>query len=175
MEKKKQSQGRILLVSAIALVLLLAFDRLTKYLAVTGLRGKNPIVLIPGVLELHYLENRGAAFGSMQNMQVFFWILTIVFLAVAVFFFIRMPKTKHYYPLMGCCVVLVAGAVGNFIDRLVNQYVVDFIYFSIIDFPIFNVADIYISLSFIVILILVFFYYKDGDFGFLSSKSKKSE
>lgn len=171
---KTKNHIRVTIVAIIALAFLLALDQLTKYLAVNGLKGKGPVTLIPGVLELRYLENRGAAFGSLQNMQGFFWILTLVFLAVAVFFFFKMPKTRHYYPLAACCVILVAGAVGNFIDRIANQYVVDFIYFSIIDFPIFNVADIYISVSFIMILILVFFYYKDGDFQFLSSKNKKT-
>lgn len=173
MQKKKHF--RITLVSLILLALLLGFDQLTKYLAVLFLKGKDPFVLIPGALEFRYLENRGAAFGSLQNMQVFFWILTLVFLAAAVFFFIRTPKTKHYYPLIGCCIVLVAGAAGNFLDRIINRYVVDFIYFSLIDFPIFNVADIYITLSFLAILLLVFFYYKDGDFSFLSSKKEAAK
>ena len=108
-------------------------------------------------------------------MQGVFWILTLVFLAAALYFFVRMPKTKRYYPLAGCCAVLVAGALGNFIDRVANQYVVDFIYFSLIDFPVFNVADIYITVSFIFILALVFFYYKEGDFSFLAAKKKRQD
>ena len=165
--------GRFILIPLLALAALLFLDQFTKHLAVTALKGKAPIVLIPGVLEFQYLENRGAAFGSLEGMQLVFWILTILFLAAAILFYIRIPKTKKYLPLMICCVVLVAGAAGNFIDRAVNQYVVDFIYFSVIDFPIFNVADIYITLSFIGILLLVFFYYKDGDFQFLSRRKGK--
>ena len=172
---KAKQHMRVTVISVIALILLLAFDQFTKYLAVTCLKGKAPVVLIPGALEFQYLENRGAAFGSLQNMQGVFWILTLVFLAAALYFFVRMPKTKRYYPLAGCCAVLVAGALGNFIDRVANQYVVDFIYFSLIDFPVFNVADIYITVSFIFILALVFFYYKEGDFSFLAAKKKRQD
>ena len=106
----------------------------------------------------------------LQNKQWIFWILTAAFLVVAVIFYIKIPKTKRYVPLITTAVVLVAGAVGNFIDRLANQYVVDFVYFSLIDFPIFNTADIYVTLSVIVLLILIFFYYKEEDFKFIMKK-----
>lgn len=170
MKTEKKSLFTFVCLSAGAVLIFL--DQITKYAAATRLKGNPPVILIPGVLELQYLENRGAAFGSLQGMQLFFWILTLAFLAAAVFFLIRIPKTRRYYPLIACCIVLTAGAAGNFIDRLLNQYVVDFIYFSIINFPIFNVADIYITLSFIGILLLVFFFYKDGDFDFLSRRKR---
>lgn len=167
---KKKKNARFALIAVLSLAVLIFFDQFTKHLAAASLKGRPSVVLIPGVLELQYLENRGAAFGSLQGMQTVFWVLTTLFLAAAVLFFIRMPKTKRYIPLASCCTVLVAGAAGNFIDRIVNQYVIDFIYFSVIDFPIFNVADIYITLSFIGILLLIFFYYEDGDFQFLKRK-----
>ncbi len=169
-ERKKISYTIAAVLGFCGLVFL---DQFTKYLASSGLKGRPPVVLIPDVLELQYLENRGAAFGSLQGMQGVFWVLTLAFLAAAVYFYIRIPKTRHYLPLTACCVVLAAGALGNFIDRVANQYVIDFIYFSVIDFPIFNVADIYITLSFIAILLLVFFYYKEGDFQFLSFRKQE--
>lgn len=68
---------------------------------------------------------------------------------------------------------LTSGALGNLIDRIRLKYVIDFIYFSLIDFPVFNVADIYVTVSMIVLLLLVLFYYKDeDDFAFLSPKKK---
>ena len=69
--------------------------------------------------------------------------------------------------------VLTAGALGNFIDRLRLGYVVDFFYFSLINFPIFNVADIFVVVSFIGIAISVLFVYKDEEFDFLSIKKKE--
>ena len=68
--------------------------------------------------------------------------------------------------------VLIAGALGNFYDRLVQQYVVDFIYFCLIDFPIFNLADIYVTCSLIIFLFFFFFFYKEEDFQFLGRKEK---
>lgn len=146
---------------------LIVFDQMTKYAAVANLKNQKPFVLIKDVLELRYLENRGAAWGMLQNHQWFFWLITIVFLVVILFFMIRIPKIIYYRPLMITLAVLCAGAVGNFIDRVRQKYVVDFIYFKIIDFPVFNVADICVTLSVIALLILILFHYKDKDFDFI--------
>ena len=159
----------------IGVAVLLFFDRLTKYLAVVFLKGTEGITLIEKGLRLQYLENHGAAFGILQNKQFVFWILTAVFIALAIWFFRKVPKTRYYLPVIICVVVLLSGAIGNFIDRLMYRYVVDFIYFEIIDFPIFNVADIYVTLSVIALLILVIFHYKEGDFAFLKKKGKKED
>ena len=158
----------------LALAACIGLDQWTKFLAVSFLKGQNSVNLIPGVLELQYLENRGAAFGILQNKQWIFWLLTAAFLVIALIFFLKVPKTKRYVPLIASVVVLVAGAIGNFIDRIAHQYVVDFIYFSLIDFPIFNVADIYVTLSVIALLILILFYYKEEDFRFFK-KAKTGE
>ena len=115
------------MVFAALFILLTAADRITKNLASAHLM-QGDKVLIPGVLSLHYLENRGAAFGKMQNKQCVFWLLTAAFLVIALIFFLKAPKTKRYLPLIASVVVLVAGAIGNFIDRIAHQYVVDFIY-----------------------------------------------
>lgn len=151
-------------------VLLTVFDQWTKYLAVTYLKGKDAIVLIPGVLELQYLENHGAAFGLLQNQQWLFYVMTVGMAAVIVWLYFKLPCTKKYLPCHLIGIVLLAGAFGNFIDRVRMQYVVDFIYFCLIDFPIFNVADIYVTVSAAVIFILVLFVYKDADYNFLQSK-----
>lgn len=159
----------------IGAVLLVVFDQWTKHLAVTYLKGQDSIVLISGVLELQYLENHGAAFGLLQNQQWLFYVMTVVMAAVIVWLYFKLPRTKKYLPCHLIGVVLLAGAFGNFIDRVRFQYVVDFIYFSLIDFPIFNVADIYVTVSVAVIFILVLFVYKDEDYNFLSKKKSESE
>lgn len=71
--------------------------------------------------------------------------------------------------------VLTAGALGNFIDRLRLGYVVDFFYFSLINFPVFNVADIFVVISFIGIAVSILFIYKDDEFEFLSIRKKESK
>ncbi|NMB42654.1 MAG: lipoprotein signal peptidase, partial [Clostridiales bacterium] len=78
-----------------------------------------------------------------------------------------LPQVKRYNILRILLVLIIAGAIGNLIDRIRLNYVVDFIYFALINFPIFNVADIYVTVSTFVFLILALFYYKDEDFEFL--------
>ena len=71
---------------------------------------------------------------------------------------------RRFLPLRICAVFVMAGAWGNCIDRITLNYVVDFLYFKLIDFPIFNVADIYVTVAAFAVAILICFYYKDGDF-----------
>lgn len=150
-------------VAIIAVVLGVALDQFTKYLAITHIKD-NPITIIEGVFQLRYLENHGAAFGMLQNQQWFFLVITVITLCIVTFIYLKLPKEKHFMPLRVCLIVLVTGAIGNMIDRIRFQYVVDFFYFELIDFPIFNVADIFATVSTIVLIILFLFYYSEEDF-----------
>ena len=148
---------------------LLFIDQLTKWLAVANLKGKEAFIIIDGVFQLRYLENRGAAFGMLQDRQFIFVAgAAAVFLIVA-FLYVKMPVKSRYLPLRVCSVMLCSGAVGNMIDRLRLNYVVDFFYFNLIDFPIFNVADCYVVAACIFFVLLILFYYKeDDDFAWLN-------
>lgn len=157
----------------ISVILLTVLDQFTKYLAVANLKDKPAIPIIQDVFELQYLENRGSAFGMMQNQRVFFIIITIVIVAAFIWLFTRIPNTRRMIPMNILCTLIIAGAVGNFIDRLLHGYVVDFLYFKLIDFPIFNVADIYVTTAAIALIILGLFYYKEDDFDILFGKNKK--
>ncbi|MCH1983305.1 signal peptidase II [Ruminococcus sp. OA3] len=159
----------------VSVCILLGLDQWTKHLAVTHLAGQEDIILIPNILQLHYLENRGAAFGVLQNQQWIFIILCLLFLAFAVYAYAVIPKTKHYVPLNLITVVLVAGAFGNLIDRIRLKYVVDFVYVSAIDFPVFNVADIYVTVSAVLLFIYLIFFYREEDFTFLTFKKKNGQ
>lgn len=174
MKNQKNSEAAFLshmpLLWTLFVVLLVLIDQLTKYLAVRFLAGKEAITLIPGVLELTYLENRGMAFGMFQGKQFIFAFFCILFLAVLVYLFIMIPKNKYYFPLILTGGLLAAGAVGNLIDRVLQNYVVDFIYVSLIDFPVFNAADIYVVCGGILLVVLVMFRYTDEDFLFLKPK-----
>ena len=151
------------LISILAIIIGVALDQFTKHLACTYLLEK-PITLIEGVFELRYLENRGAAFGILQNQQFFFLIVGSVTLLLIAYMYLKLPKKKHFLPLRICLVSIVAGAIGNMIDRIRLEYVIDFLYFKLIDFPIFNVADIYASVATAVLIILFLFYYTEEDF-----------
>ena len=160
-------------VAIIAVVLGVAMDQFTKYLAITYIKD-NPITILEGVFQLRYLENHGAAFGMLQNQQWFFLIITVVTLGIVTFIYLRLPKEKHFIPLRICLVILVAGAIGNMIDRIRFQYVVDFFYFELIDFPIFNVADIYVTVGTALLIFFILFYYKEDDFKFIKFKIKNN-
>ena len=160
-------------VIAVLTVLLVALDQWTKYLAVLFLKDQDPFVIIDGVFELHYLENRGAAFGIMQGQQVFFLVIALVVLLAVVYLFCKMSKDAKFVPLRLIAIAVLAGAWGNMIDRVKLDYVVDFFYFRLIDFPIFNVADCYVVIACILFIVLILFYYKDdNDFEFLNFKNR---
>lgn len=151
-------------INAVLLIALgTAFDQLTKYLAVKNLKNAEPYVLIKNVFQLEYLENRGAAFGLFQNQRLFFFLTVAIVCVVIIWFFLKVPMERRYLPLRACAVLIAAGAIGNFIDRVRLGYVVDFLYFKLIDFPIFNVADIYVTVSTILFIVLLCFYYKEED------------
>lgn len=156
----------------IAVALLTGFDQLTKFLAVENLKDKADIPLIPNVLYFQYLENRGAAFGIFQDQKIFLILLTSLILIGVCYVLWKIPADKKYIYLKLLCFLITAGGIGNLIDRIRLDYVIDFIYFAPIDFPIFNVADIYVSVGMILLFIVVLFYYKDEDFEFLKWKSK---
>ena len=166
---KTQKQYGRCLIAVVLFGVLVCLDLMTKLWAQNTLPEK-PIILIQGVFELRYLENRGAAFGLLQNQRTFFIILTVIFLAAMVYVYMRIPPDKKFLPLRLLVIIVSAGAFGNFYDRLKLTYVRDFLYFSLIDFPIFNVADIYVTCSAVAFFILVVFVYKEDDFAFIEKK-----
>ena len=142
--------------AAIAVIALVLLDQWTKVLAVTHLMNTNGVTIIPNVFRLYYLENRGSAV-----------------LAVLTLIYRKIPDTKRMLPLKIAAILIYAGAIGNFIDRVRQSYVVDFFYFELINFPIFNVADIYVTTAAVALIVLVIFFYKDEDFVFLGSRKDK--
>lgn len=164
---------KMILWSVLAVIFFVGLDQLTKYLAIIYLKDKPSIDILKNVFCLQYLENQGAAFGILQNQMIFFIISTILIIILIAVLFVRMSPQKYFWPLRLCMIFVCAGAIGNFIDRIRFGYVVDFLYFELIDFPIFNVADIYVTLSAISLCILLLFVYKDEDLDCIFAKKGK--
>lgn len=158
------------LTGLVALLILLGFDQWTKYLAIIGLKDKPDFILIKNVLQLEYLENRGAAFGMMQNKQLPLIVITSVILLVIIWLYHRIPMSKKYFLLQATLLLIASGAIGNMIDRIGRGYVVDFIYVSLIGFPIFNVADCFVVIGVILLLFSLLFIYKDEELDVLFKK-----
>lgn len=169
MNRSKIKSAFIGLVSAILLIIL---DQWTKNQAVISLKD-HAKVLINGVFELRYLENQGAAWGMFSGARFFFVVFACLLSIVFAYIYFNMPTDSKYNWMKLVIVLFISGALGNMIDRVVNGFVVDFFYFSLIDFPVFNVADIYITCGAFLFVILILFYYKDDDFSFLIRRNKK--
>lgn len=172
-KKKLMAKKKLLLLDVLLLILLIAADQATKYLAILYLKDKPAIVLIRDVLEFNYLENRGAAFGMLQDQKFFFIFIAAVILTVITWVLFKTPDHRKYFVFHMLLVMIASGAIGNTIDRIRYDYVVDFIYFVLINFPIFNVADIYVTVATACLVFLLLFVYKESDLGFLSFKQNR--
>ena len=141
---------------------------------IDALKTTKTIPLIKNVLEFYYIENTGTAWGMFGGGRIFFLVLTVIIMAVLVYITYKLPTTKKYMLMRITIILLGSGAVGNFIDRLFLGYVRDFIYFRLINFPVFNVADCYVTIGLALFIIMILFIYKDEDFNFLKPDRKGS-
>ena len=164
-----------LCMDIILAVILVWFDQFTKKLAVSKLMGKPAFPIIKGVLEFDYLENRGVAFGMFQGQRIMILIVGLVFIVGLLIFMLKMPEGRKYTILHVILSFVIAGGIGNIIDRVSLEYVIDFISFVLIHFPIFNVADCYVVCGVIAMCIMILFVFKDEDFDYLSVKKSKEK
>ena len=139
---------------------ILALDIFTKYLATTVFK-LNELEIIKDVLYFTYVENRGAAFGIMQNKQWFFIVVTVILITAII---IYMLKTKPQNKLLNTSLVfIISGGIGNLIDRASLGYVVDFIDVRIINYPVFNVADCFVVVGAILLCAILIFSKEDKE------------
>ena len=136
-----------------------ALDQITKYLTVRFIPLYEHIAVLPGVVGLTYVRNTGAAFSSFEGMQ---WLFALIFLFFTVallweYFKKRLPFTRFE---RFCIAAIYGGGVGNMIDRLRLGYVVDMIETLFVDFPVFNVADCFITCGCIALLAHLVFWNK---------------
>lgn len=162
--KKPEKSLWMYLTGIVLFGLLVVLDQLTKYAAEVYLKEGGTKPVIPGVFELFYLQNRGAAFGILANRQWVFVMIALVMVAVAIYVYAYLPADPHFLAMRICTVLIAAGAAGNMIDRLVHRYVIDFLYVSLIDFPVFNVADCYVVVGAILLIVLIFTLYRNDNF-----------
>lgn len=124
-----------------AVLSLIGLDQVTKWVIRQNLALGESIPVIPSVMSFTYIENPGAAFGILAGSRVLFIVLTLALLTLLVWY--RSQLTKQYLLLDGAAVLIIAGALGNLLDRLVKGSVTDFFDFHF--FPIFNIADIAVT------------------------------
>lgn len=160
----------MLILFFIGSVICIILDQITKHYAFSFLRTGSSINILEGIFRLNYCENRGAAFGVMQNKIWLFAIITVIIIGGVIWFMIKKkPQSKL---LVLSLTLLTGGALGNFIDRIVRGFVVDFLDFCLINFPIFNVADCFVVIGAILLAIYILFFSPDFP---SDKKSKKNE
>lgn len=143
----------------ILLIIGIIIDQVTKIWAISNLKGKDSIIVIKDWLHLNYVENSGAAFGMFQDATIIFAIITIVVCFGISYYLLKNSNNIDIYIKLPL-VMIMSGAIGNLIDRLRLGYVVDFIYTplgGIYDFPVFNFADIFVTVSAVFLIFVVYF------------------
>ena len=135
-------------------------DQLVKYLIVANIPLYGQAPLVPGILGLTYVQNTGAAFSMLQGMQWLFVVIFVALTAMLLFEYFKkpMPFTKFE---RWCIAAVYGGGLGNMIDRVRLGYVVDMFRTEFMDFPIFNVADIFITCGCILLLLHIAFFNKE--------------
>ena len=148
------------ILMAIFAALILVLDQVSKFLTVANIPLYQSVDFIPGVLSLTYVQNDGAAFSMLEGQQ---WLFAIVFALFAVF--IVWEFSKKRLPLKAferwCIVAVFDCGLGNMIDRLRLGYVVDMIKTEFMDFPVFNVADCFITCGCILLIAHLIFFNKE--------------
>lgn len=155
---------KIFIVPIIIIGLLTALDQLTKFI-ITGkfsLYETKPV--INNVFAITYIQNTGMTWGLLQGKRIIFIVFTFIALLFAFRLYYNVYDKKKYIPIRICLVLAVSGALGNMLDRIRLGYVVDFLSFELINFPVFNVADIMVVVSFFLLFILLFFKYSNEEF-----------
>ena len=143
---------QIYIGSMVLVALMTGLDQWTKWAVSTHMRPGQSIVIIPKLFELTYLQNTGAGFSIFEGYgKPFFAVLTVIAMAVMLWAYIKAKRPGLQMSLA----LIFAGALGNFIDRMALGYVVDFFHFYIFvwSFPVFNIADICITLGFVFLVI----------------------
>lgn len=152
------------LVIGLVIIALIAIDQLSKMWAVNTLAGQisnvagsQDIFIWPNVFHLHYIPNYGAAWGMLEGKKLFLILITSIIIVGMIYYFNKLPHTKWGLWAKISLILIIAGAVGNLIDRIWLGYVRDFLYFILINFPIFNIADIFVVIGTAMLVVVLLF------------------
>lgn len=169
---KNRWKRKILIWDFICLILLNVLDRLAKFSAQYFCMNENHI-LIDGILEITFIKNEGGALGILNNQRFFFVFISVLFVCLITFFLFVMPNEIKFNSLHIWLSFILAGTLGNLADRIIYGSVIDMIYISKINFPVFNLSDLFISIGTLLTIITVLFKLKEKDFEFLNFKQNR--
>lgn len=139
-----------MIIYYIIAMILIGLDQLSKYLTVQEIALGEVVHVIPDVLSLTYIRNSGAAWSILEDQMIFFYVITVVVVS-ALIYFLHTEGKRSPIASTGIAFIM-GGAIGNFIDRLHLKYVIDMIRLEFINFPIFNVADMALTIGVIILI-----------------------
>lgn len=143
----------------IAFIAMVLADQISKYLAVEKLAPVGTYEFLPKVLNLTYAENTGAAFSMLQGKTVFLIVLPLAVCLVIGYALVFKREKYIKHPLEEWSLIMIlSGALGNIIDRIFRGAVVDFFELKLFEFPIFNVADIFITVGAVLLFVYILFF-----------------
>ncbi|MCR1898978.1 signal peptidase II [Irregularibacter muris] len=141
----------------LVIIFIVVLDQVAKYLAVLHIKPIPTYPLIRDVFHLTYVENRGAAFSIFQDKQPFLITVTMLFTLFLIYYLIKTPKNKNTLWFKISLTLIIGGAIGNLIDRIRLNYVIDFFDFRYINFAIFNTADSFVVVGTILLAGILLF------------------
>lgn len=169
---KTQYKKKMLWVDLIILIVLLLADQATKLIVKYYYMDKN-VTFIPKIISIRFQKNTGGPWGILKEQSFLFVFVALVILFSIIYIIIKMPDKKKYTALHIVFSGISAGICGNVTDRLLHGYVIDFISFDSITFPIFNLADVFVTIFSLILIFLFVFKYKENDLLFMDIKQKK--
>ena len=151
------TRGRAAILAAVVAAVVLVCDQLTKLWATNTLTSSS-VDAIPNILDFQLVFNRGASFGMLEGASSFFIAVSLVVSAIIIVYMIK----RKTHPGIECVSLgaILAGAIGNTIDRIAFGYVIDFLHLSFLDFFVFNIADVALTFGVIIWVIFVLFHPK---------------
>lgn len=138
---------------SIGIVILIVLDQISKWLVRTNMSLGETKTGISGLFSLTYLRNYGAAFSILQHQQWLFSVITVIIVGFALVYLFKQINTSLW--MITSLVLIIAGGFGNFIDRVSQGYVVDFVDLDFINFYIFNLADSYLTVGVLLLLVVL--------------------
>ena len=135
------------MLATILVIFIIIFDQITKHFAAQILQDSQPVTLISGIISLSYHENSGAAWGILSDKRWVFMIISFIAIIAMTFYLIYSRNQEQSKLLTISLSFFLGGGIGNMIDRIRLEYVIDFLRFDFVEFPIFNVADSFITVG----------------------------
>lgn len=164
MKRSSTFKIKIFILPIIIIGLLTALDQLTKFIITSKFSLYESKPVIHDVFAITYIQNTGMSWGLFKGKRIIFIVLTFIALLFAFRIYYNVYDKKKYLPIRISLVLLISGALGNMLDRIRLGYVVDFFSFELINFPVFNVADIMVVVSFFLLFFLLIFKYSNEEF-----------